>query len=231
MTGAQLQSFASSLMNGQTISDDLFYVLLNVARSNRELERPWKVLTKIDKTQTAQSTDTFLTSKNLPSDFRRFLNEGVIYLFDNVNNVYNYEQIPQEQQLDFKNDYGKFYADFANNTFYLMGTQTNTFSIWIPYIANYGDITSTTSWQKFPSEFHPLLAFDVVSYYTSGVDYDDQNARMSPEHKAAAQLIHTALIDWDSELAIGAINRLDYNNRSTFRSGSIDISGNSTYPR
>jgi hypothetical protein len=223
MNGAQLYTLATSLNDGLAIEQTLFYTLLNIARINREMARPWRKLVKLDTSNTALPSDTYLTSKTIPSSFLRLSNHGTIRLFDGVNDFLNYSEVPFETWIEHKDDTNSFWFDHANMKFYLGGVTDKTYTIYIPYIGDSGDITSSTSW-VFPSVFHPILAFDVVAMYKLGIDYDDINARQGDSNARTAEIIFKSIEKWDSELARQSVMNMDYarNDNLPWRSGRVE---------
>jgi hypothetical protein len=222
--GSDYYTMVSNLLGGYQINSTLFYQLLNIARSNREMERPWMRLRKLDSSLLANTGDTYLTAKALQSDFRRFLNNGTIRLFDGNNTILYYTEIPFESRLEHKDDNSAYYVDYANLNLYLTGKVDKQYQIHLFYIYNPGDITVTTSWLNFPSEFHSILAFDVAAMWRLGADYDDQNARMGDENGKMAEVIKHAMHAWDNELALSAVENLDYYgaNQLPWRGGRVD---------
>jgi hypothetical protein len=231
-TGAQLYSLLTFLLGGEQIDEDSFYQLLDICRGNREMMRPWCVLKKVDTTQTMSPSDTFRTAKTLPEDFRRTLDQNTMQPYDptagTTGDVYDYyAEVPFEEQLNYK-DANAFFIDYANNLFYVCGTCSKQLTIYFFYIADYGPITSSTSWLKFPGLFAPILAFDVAVMYKGGVDYDAINARMAEYNGMDAKKIEQAMEKWDNQLALSQRRGINYSDSTSrgYRSGAIDVYGN-----
>ena len=225
VTGQQLYDFVTTTLLGTEMDETYFYVLLNIARANREIDRPWKVLQTIDKTQIANTSDNFLTPKTLPANFSRLTKEGTIRCFDNDNKYVVYSEIPMDAQIEYKDVTGKFFIDFFNSQYFLCGVPDQQYNIWMPYIADMGDITSLTPWQKFPPRFAWILAFDVAAMNRLGADYDDINARMGDQNAIQAETLFRAMKKWDNELALSSVTTMDYppiGDSNQFISGHIN---------
>jgi len=198
MTGQEIYDFLENILD-ESIDTDLFTTLLNVAKDNVEEDRDWEVLKAFDSSKTASPSDTYLTAKALPSDFRRPMDK----LYVGIDLLY--KPIPFEDRYIYRNRNGFFYIDYANNNFYIIGSPSSSQAINMPYIKTTDELTLANSW-GFPARFHKLLGFMIAGYYTAGVDVDDIYARMSNEHKLTAELIKKNLVDWDSRLKLNAMD-------------------------
>ncbi|MFA4833567.1 MAG: hypothetical protein WC619_01820 [Patescibacteria group bacterium] len=214
MTGQEEKDFAESLID-DSIDETLFLTLLAVAKDNLEDERDWMYLKAVDSSQSISPGETYLTMKTLPTLFRKMLKVFV----DNL----EYWGIQFEDRLRYKDSSRKFYIDLANNQFAIIGTPAETKTIHQFYIKTTPELTLTTS-PTFPTRFHKILGFKIAGYITAGVDADDIYARMSPEHKMAAEAMEESMRNWDTDLRLNAINYSaapDLNNGG--RVDSIDI--------
>lgn len=212
MTGTDLYNFFATLFDGgqAPISIDDFLARANVARSNREMARPWMRLRKLDSSQTASTSDTYTTPKNLPSDFMFLTKESYIVLFDGQQTWETYWEVPQYLHIQYKDLSQRFYIDHANQKFYLLGIVDRAYNIYIPYQADLGDITATTGWLNIPDRFARILAYDVASMYRLGTDYDDINARNADDNSRQADLLFKSMERWDDELQRSSVSALDY---------------------
>jgi len=197
MNGAALKTFFLGLIDEEDIDSTLFYQLLNVAKNRREAERDYMYLRTKDTSQTSSPGDSYTTMKDLPSDFRKMLR---VFVGDT-----EHYGVGFEDQILYEDGAQKYYLDMANDQFAIIGQPASTETITQFYVKTTDDITSTTS-PLFPSRFHPILAYDVAGYYTMGIDADNIYARMSPEHKMAAELLLDAMIKWDDDLALASQN-------------------------
>jgi len=200
MTGTTLKQLTTDLLGGAELGDTLFYQLLNIAKNNREGLRPWIILRAEDSEETASSGDTFETMKDLPSDFRRTLTRDTMVLRAGES-ILRYTQIPfSSRQIDRKRNQ-VFYIDLANSQYALCGSVSKTHVIYLYYIKKSTDIEEATEW-VFPSEYHPILAFDVAVMHKGGIDFDDINARMAQYNGLDARMIERMMIKWDNEMQL-----------------------------
>lgn len=223
--GQDILNLLQSILAGEGISDTYALQLINLARIRIEAKRPWKVLSTVDSTQTITPTNTYTTAKIIPSNFVRYLGEstlsqGSVVLFDGNTDVQYITEIPIENILFYKDQYSFCAADYGSNLLYFTGLIPKTYTIYQYYIADYGNITKTTTWTKFPNRFWAVLAFDAAAHWRLGTDYDDVNARNADDNAKMAAEILAAMSSWDSELAISSINSIDY------RQGNFNNNGN-----
>ena len=211
VTGQNIFDFLTTTLLGFELDETYFLTLLNIARSNRELSRPWKVLQTIDKSQTCTPSDTFQSAKSLPEGFVRLSKEGIIWLYNaSANKWERYTEIPADRQLEYKDSSGKFFIDHYTQQFFLCGSPADSYTIWIPCQLDPGDITLTTRWLKFPDRFAYILAYDIAAMHRLGADYDDINARMGDQNAVQAEIIARAMAKWDNELALSSVTQMDY---------------------
>lgn len=202
----------TEILGGESPSPDFILVLLNLEKDTIQDLRPWQVLKKLQNNQEVLPSNLYTTSFNLPDDFSKFLLEGTLQLFDGNDDIQNISQVPYESQLTYRQVYGRFLADYGANLFYLMGLIPKIYQIWVWYIQTTPDITLGTTWEKFPSRYHKILCFGAAGRYRLGTDYDDVNARNADDNGKARDLILRAMEQWDTEMAISAINAVDYKN-------------------
>jgi hypothetical protein len=195
MTGIEIKTFVEALYD-DTIDDDLFYNILNMVKEEVEGWVMWEYLKSIDSSQTANPSDTYLTMKTLPADFKMPL--GDLYVGASMLNIY--KPVPFEKRNLYLNNSFKYYIDYKNQQFALIGNQGSAQTIYLPYISTSDDITSSTSW-SFPAWCHKLLGIMALAYVEAGVDVDDIFARMSNEHKLMATSLRSRMLRWNSLLA------------------------------
>jgi len=215
MNGNAILTLLQSILAGEGISKTYALQLINLARIRIEAMRPWKVLSTVDNSQTITPSNLYTTPKTIPSNFVRFLGEsslaqGSIVLFDGNTDVQYITEIPIENILFNKDQYGMVAVDYGSNLMYFTGLIPKNYTIYQYYIADFGDIAALTTWQKFPARFAAILAFDAAAHWRIGTDYDDVNARNADDNARMADQILTAMKSWDSELAISSVNRVDY---------------------
>lgn len=203
MTVQELKDFVENIID-DTIGSDLFIDLVNDMKDEVEDDREWEILKKIDSSKNALASDTYLTMKDLPTDFRTPMNKI------HVGTELEYKPVPFEQRYLYKNSSRLFYIDFANSQFAIIGAPGSTETIYMPYIHLTDEVTALTDdldtvW-PFPSRFQKRLGYDIAGFYTAGVDYDDIYARMSPEHKLMANRKRKQMENWNNKLALTAMD-------------------------
>lgn len=194
MIGSEIKEFTEIILGtGETLGDDEFYPLLNVAKTNLEEERPWRFLIKLDSSKTANSGNNPDTAINLPTDFAE---DRHLYVGTGFGEFF---PVDFEEQHRFRNASHRYVIDIANMTYYLLGNIVGG-TTYLYYKRFTPDLDASTS-PVFPDRFHKLLAFMVAGYHQLGVDADDIFARMGPVNKNEALLIKASMSKWDANLA------------------------------
>jgi hypothetical protein len=228
MTGNELETFATEVNGGASIGSTFLFQLFNICKALVEQRRPWMVLRGTDTSKTVATSNTWQTAIDLSTitRFNRFYGEYPVRLFDGNNRIERFRQVPFEERLLHKDISNTFCYDEANKTLYLNGVITLAGTLYINHIKDSADVpdTDTTAW-SFPSWSHPLLGLMAVGMHKGGVDYDDINARMSPENQAVAAGIVSMLEKWDNEKQLAARSQYDPtdNYQEGFRPGAINI--------
>lgn len=197
MTGAQIKTMCETILD-DTVDETLFYQLANVAKDQVEDERAWMFLRSLDSSKTATSGQSSDTAIALPTAWRRTYKLMLGYWQE-------YQQVPFDEQHVWRYSSNRYCIDVANSVYYLLGTVGATDTIYHYYIKTTDDVAAATS-PVWPARFHPIIAFYVAGYIMGGQDADDIFARMSPENKAAAELLIRAMRDWDYQLQLSAQN-------------------------
>ena len=102
-----------------------------------------------------------------------------------------------------------FYVDHGAQKIYFLGTIDRTYTAFVPYQANLGDIAAATTWLNIPSQFHMILAYDVAAMYRMGMDYDDINARNANQNARDAETLFSSMVAWDDMLQRSSTTRMD----------------------
>lgn len=204
-----LKEFTENILDGETLGDTLFGQLVNIARVRRENMRKWQILVKEDSSNQVTSATTYETNISLPSDFRRMYRNPkrpalILVSTSNANDVLKYEELPLQMRRMNKDKPGFFVVDHLNSRLHVLGTVSGTYTMYLYYIHDPTDIDSDTQW-IFPSEFHPILGFDVAAMHRGGIDFDDINARLAENNRADAAAIWDAMVKWDDQLARSAL--------------------------
>ena len=197
MTGAELKTFVEEGLDTGTINETWFYQALNVAKTKLEEIRNWKILEKVDASKTALSSDTFLTTKALPT---RFALDIELFVIDSTgaSPIY-YTPIPSSRKYLYQNSSNVYYVDLANNVFALCGKVNGSKIINLVYKESSADIDESSSW-SFPSRFHPILGFMVGEMYRGGSDWDKINAQNLIQNRKDAMDLYDAMVAWDDSL-------------------------------
>lgn len=226
MTGQQLIDLITSVLDGESPDPTYLLQLINLSRVQYENKRSWRVLVAKDTSKTVSGSNTYLTPFDCPTDFKRYLGEstltqGMLRLYTSPNNIQYIYEVPYENILEYKDQFGYFAVDYANKKFYITGIVPGTFTIVQNYIRKTLAIALNTSWEGFDSDFHPILAFDSAARWRLGTDYDDMNQRNADDNGKLANGIFEAMSSWDAEMAISSINNIEYpTNSSNYRGSS-----------
>lgn len=194
----------------EDIIDDSFdetstYLLMQSAYTKRNESRPWRFLLKLDTSLTAQSSDTWETQKSLPTDFGR---DHKLFVGSGTGD--EYLPIPFERIIQYKSTSRRYAIDMLNLKLRLMGSVSasktiNLFYFYVPTTidATVNDNASVVVW---PARFQPLLAYDMAALYFAGIDADDVTRQMSPAQRIAAKELSDAMIQWDNNLMLRAMD-------------------------
>lgn len=204
MTGAEMYTQHTGMNDGRAMDETLYYQLINLAKGIIERSRPWRKLLAIDSSQTVTSSNTYTTMKSLPSDFGMTVSRKPLSLVSG-DDVVEVTQIQFEDRYKYKNTFGYYYIDIANDQFALTGAPDKTYTIHMPYFKLSTAIAAGVTW-VFPSEFHSLLNFMVDPINKGAIDWDDIHSRMAPEGRAVAKSIEHAMNMWDAHLQKAALN-------------------------
>lgn len=224
LTYEQLYTLTTELLDGVAIDDTLFGILLNQVRLDIESARPWVVLRKIDKSISINQSNKWTDAHNLPTDFVTTIDDSKLQLFDGLQNIQDYTEIPYPQILDYKDTSDAYAIDYANMQFYVLGqVATGSFTIWLPYIADFGNIVAGSTWLKFPGRFHPILAYGVSVLQKAGIDYDAIAAQSALYNDRTYQTMLNSMKKWDSRLQLQMTQNRDFNNPNIppYRTGVI----------
>ena len=193
MNGSELRTFFYNLIGETSLDETFTYQLLNNAYHKREAEMELEILKKLDSSNTAVIGRTYSTGYSLPTDFYT----PIKIMVDTL----KWEPIMFEEQIMYKDADGYWFIDHANSTLHLTGIVSKADTIHIFYIYATDDIESGTS-PVFPARFHPLLAYDAAELYLAGIDTDEQNRTMAPQHREEAKRLNDAMVQWNTKLKL-----------------------------
>lgn len=214
MTGADFYTAVQNLLGGFGMDSVLFYQLLNTARTNRELMRPWMRLRKYQYSQIVNAAQPVLApfasqALVVPTDFHYLTEDGQTTLYDNNNLWQTYTEIPLQYIIPYLQINNTFVIDHANGIIYFNGVIDRQYYLFLVYQADLGDITVSSTWLNMPSRYDMMLAYDVAAMWRLGVDYDDINARNADENNRMAEMLFNSAAKWDDNLQRSATTRRD----------------------
>lgn len=207
MTGQEIKELTTEILRGFEMDDTTFYTILNLWKNHIEAMRPWRKLITEDSSKTWSPSDTYATTKALPTGFVMAAPRRPMTLLSSGGSSMQLEQAPLIDRIMKKDNNGLFVVDMKNLTFSILGTVDQTYTVHLFHTVYSDDITASTEWD-FPARYHPLLAFGVSAIQKGGIDYDDVFARMAPENRGLAELLMQDMENWDD-----ALQRAELGNR------------------
>ena len=203
MTGAEIITFFEDLVDDDSLDEDYELSLLNFCKDLIESDRPWRILIKEDSSNTLSSSDTYLTSKDLPDDF--FSDVKLIVGSESDNSYEEYDPIAFEERRFYKN-HQKYYIDLVNDKFYVCGEVDTPKTIYLYHTYLTDDIATDTS-PVWPAKFHKLIAFLMAGIHKAGVDADVINVGQALVHNKSGMLLWSAMVNWDAKLKLRSMNQ------------------------
>jgi hypothetical protein len=213
MTGEQLRdNHLTQLLDGEELGDEIVLSIFNLGKNVIELSRVWRFLIAEDSSQTVSPGNTLTTMKSLPSNFGVEVN--MIVGSSSVGYT-EYQPVPfEKRRLSVSkgniegNVSGLYYIDHGNSQFAIIGDVPQALTIYLNYSILTPELTALSDAfnARWPDRFLPIIAYQGAAMYRGGVDWDDQNARMSPENRAAANMLLQAMIAWNNRLTLKTIS-------------------------
>jgi hypothetical protein len=210
LIGSDYYSRVQTLIHNFGMDSNMFYDYLNARRNIVELSRYWVGLRKRNTSNVVTTSNTYLTALTLPADFVRLIRDGTILLFDGDQTWQEAHEIPLNLLIQYKDNNLNFAIDHNAGVFYITGIIDRTYTIYIDYQADLGDITTSTPWLGIPSRWHRMLIYDVVSSYEMGADYDDINARNANANFRLYEQIFNAAATEDDDRQRSSVTTMDY---------------------
>lgn len=205
MTGTQIKELNTEIRGGREMDDTIFYILANQERRRIEGKRPWRKLATKDTSQSTSPSDTFATSHTLPDRFIRFSSNKRKIQLVNGSEVIKLEEVPFEALNDHQSTPGYFAIDHANDTYFVTGTYSKSYTHNIFFCQSQETIAAGDEWVLGGDDFGALLAFAVAVIDESGMDYDDINARQATGNSITARTIENTMNKWDDQLTRAAL--------------------------
>lgn len=204
-TTTQIIAFAESLI-GETLDADLAINLANHAKDLIESDRPWLFLIKEDSSKTFGSGETYLTAKDLPTDF---LEDYKVFLGDaTLSSFQQYFAIPFYLRRKYNDTDSKYYIDHSNKKIHICGKVDKTYTIYLYYIYQTPELDLITENSFWPIKFRKLISYTMAEIYQLGIDADDIVARQAVEHNKQAKLLLDAMIQYDARLRLKTMNNM-----------------------
>tara|TARA_R110002020_G_scaffold401383_2_gene611626 strand:- start:131 stop:766 length:636 start_codon:yes stop_codon:yes gene_type:complete len=166
MTGQEIITKFNNMVQ-DSIDADFALQLANDAKTLIEEEATWEVLKK-EQTFTIVGGSDETTAYTLPSDFGE-----QVCLTDK--NEYLIDLIAFQDRYSRKHCYKRYYIDYADQKFYISGTNQTGEDITLVYKKVSDDIELTTSW-VFPSRFHSLIPYKMAMEYYAADAGEKQRA-------------------------------------------------------
>ena len=212
VTDDDIKAFFINLLDGENPDDDFIFDLLNQGREIIEEELELEILKKIDVSQQSSATSTYITEAiSFPDDFFAPYTRTGIFVGER-----EHFPVPIEQREKFKFDNVRFTYDFANDQYFLMGSQTGGETITFPYIKETPKLEAGGNNSVWPPRYRKLMAYEAAVIHFGGVDSDDLNVLLVPEQRDAARRLKRSMMSWDQRL-----KRASMAGRSgTFRRGA-----------
>lgn len=226
MTRAQIYTLLTDpngLLSGVQIDETIFENLLDIVQMQVEGVRPWVWIRDSDATQTASPGDTFTTQKTLAATFSTWYEESALRLVDVNNNELTLLEVPYADRFKYRNTSGRFAVDYPNSKFYLLGTITQSYTIYQNFIKVPTLVSSdaSASW-VFPVRFHKILALMVAVLWRKGIDYDVFNNVLGDNQASQAKMMLDIMTRWDSELQANMQRGKDPFDSNSIGSGSTN---------
>jgi hypothetical protein len=222
MDGQALYDLTTTLLDGEQIDQDEFLSLLNLSRVRREQERPWVVLRREDQTLSTSPSDTYLTQKTLPTDFKRFYGLTPVQLVNGAGRlIFKKKQIPIDKKLEYQFTPTKFYIDYSTKKLYLCGSINEVATLHLYYICKQADITLATEWGSFDEVWHKILAYDVAIYHQLGIDYDIVNNVKGNNLAKVVEGFANAMREEDDDIQNSMQDGVDYGTGDVFIGGRV----------
>lgn len=206
MTKAELYTLTTNFLGGVAMDADVFTVLLNMKKGQREMSRDWVVLRSHDASNTFSTSDTYETTKALPERFLRIYSpydaqagaQTGVFIVDESGNKHPLNPVPFAKRFDVKDTDGYYYVDLKNSAIGRTGTLAGTLHLY--FLQGSEDLEDDEDEWVFPSYAHALLAYDIAIEHKGGIDWDTVNANQVPFNAMTARSLESSLANWDARL-------------------------------
>ncbi len=198
MNGQEIINIFRRYVGDEGVDDDLALDLLNTVKDMVEGDRPWRMLVKEDSSQTFGASDTYLTSKDLPDDF--FSDIKLKLGTESSDDYIEYDSCELEERRRFSASQ-RYCIDLAGEVFYVLGSVSQTYTIYLYYIKETPAITLITS-PVWPTKFQRLIPLLMAEIHKGGVDADTWNLEQALRLSKPGLILWKAMQNWDSVLKL-----------------------------
>lgn len=199
-TVKDLRTRFETKIRGSHDLDDL-YDTMTSARDMIEDELRLASSELLDTSQTANTGDTYLTMKNLPTDWRS-TNKMVV-------DIIPYYPIPFKQRIGYRFSARHYYVDPRNKQFALTGAVTGakTINHWYQkqyqaFTAENESATIDLTYLSWPTTYWPLIIYEAQLLFQGAVDGDDVSRVLGQAAAAQYQRLRDGLTAWDAEIKL-----------------------------
>lgn len=197
MNGSEMRTIFDELVQDVSMSDTMFYVLVNSTKDMIEAEYYWSVLESIDSSNTMPSG---VGTISLPT---RFLSLQKAYV-----GTREYIALPQNQNRLEKA--GSYSLDIANsNIRFAPIAQDAGLVVDLHYQKGTADITSLGTWD-FPSRFHLILPYETAKRFYA-VDNGEKGRAWDDRYDLFAKDLYKSMQNWNMDIQLQARNNQDLN--------------------
>lgn len=205
MTGQELKDIFEEIID-DSVSDDLFYAMLENADQELRDERDWAFL-RAKTTIARSSSDVYTTAHALPANFDRVrTGEDAVRSDARI-----YHPIDFDEQEDYKSVDGYYYLAYDEAAelwqIYFTGSTVSE-TVYVLYQKRGTELTADnedSAESIWPGKRAMVLPWLVASRVTGGIDGDEINFRMSPEQKNTSRELKQSLVSWDAKARLRAM--------------------------
>lgn len=193
-TPAELADFYENMLDDSP-DRDLTYQLLSSAKNRIEVENKLQVLMAEDTSKSVAAGQTYLTTFSLPDDWREtvYLRIGKRFFH------------PTSFAKRSHGAFQRYFIDLRNKLFGFTGTIGTPGTVYHGYLTATDDFMASneddllTDILAWPSEYFPIIAYEALGFYQTGVDTDTINAQQGAVNLARAQNLLDGFIGWDQD--------------------------------
>ena len=206
MTREAIQTFVNdNLLDGRTMDEDLFGILINLAKTKVEQSRPWVKIRSEDSSGAITAANTWQTTHTLPTRFAQpypVKRRNGVYsslILVSSSEVLTPEEIQWAQRLEYQDIEGYFAIDYANDRYILTGSYARSYVPYWSFIQFSPSLDDDGDEWIFPSQFHAVLGY-LVAILEKARDYDEVNMANIAAYSPEAAAIVSAMTMWDTNL-------------------------------